>query len=65
MPVDEVYLFKVTTGPDGNLQRQRLDSGGELLLTHGADPVGIGCHATMKGSLDPIDDMKVPEVFLA
>ena len=64
MPVEEVYLYKISTDAEGKQERTRIESpAGELTLAHGANEVGVGCHATMKGSLDPIDDMKVQ--FLA
>ena len=59
MPIEEVYLFQVSTDADGNQRRERIENNGELILAHGVNEVGIGCHATMRGSLEPISDMKV------
>ncbi len=73
--MEEVYLFSVTTDADGNEVRTRLAAPAatppdgepgvpELTLTHGDQKVGVGCHATMRGSLDSIDDMKVKRLCL-
>ena len=59
VPIEEVYLFQVNTDAEGNQQRTKIENSGELTLVHGANEVGVGCHASMSGSLNPIDDMKV------